>query len=250
MNKELYDKQYVIPERIVNSVAKALLVYPTGDGVRRANMIKSGSISYQALERLKHDFDHMDLNNPDEKIKYILAGGDYMKYFVDTTLNSERAGVQMKKDATMDKSDIHQGSKIQTINENDEKKVRENAIVIVVNGSNQILLGKRSDESKWGAGKYALIGGAIENKETPEEACRREVLEETGLVLGNFIESYKISRDGNTEYVFVTRYNGNGTDVKLNEEHSAYGWFDFDEIKKIDTVPVLMEYLMLCFKPY
>lgn len=252
MNKELYDKQYQIPERIVNSVSKALMMYPTGDGVRRANMIKSGTISYQALERLKHDFERLNLNLPEDKKKYMLAGGDYMKYFVDTTLNTDRAGVQMKKDATLDNSDINQGLRVQNINEETKKdEKRKNAIAIIVNGFNKILLAKRSEgDNIWGSGKFALIGGEIEKKEKPEEACRREVKEETGLVLGDFIESYTIIRNGNTEYVFVSKYNGSDTDVKLNDEHSTYGWFGFDEIKNIDTVPVLMEYLMLCFKKY
>lgn len=251
MNKQLYDKQYVIPRNIINYVSKALIMYPTGDGVRRANMIKSGTISYQALERIKHDFDLLNTNDPEDMKKYILGGGDLMKNFVLTTLNTDRAGVKMKSDATMDKSDINQGLRAQTINEEDKKEKLKNAIAIIVNGNNKILLLKRANiEGGWGNNLYALAGGHIEKKEKPEEACRREVREETGLTLGTFIERYTIIRDGNTEYVFVSRYNGSDTDIKLNEEHTAYGWFGFDEIKFLDTVPNLKEYLNLCFKKY
>ena len=252
MNKELYNKQYQIPKNIINAVSKALIMYPTGDGVRRANMIKSGTISYQALERLKHDFSLMNLNDPNDKRKYILAGGNLMKYFVDTTLNTDRAGVQLTKDTRMDNSNINNGLRIQPINEDDSKdKPEENAIAVIVNGDNKILLVKRPEiEGLWGAGKYSLVGGGIEKGETPEEACRREVSEETGLNLGKFIETYNITRNNNTEYIFVTKYNGSDTDIRLNDEHTNYGWFSFEEITKLDTVPVLIEYLNICFKKY
>jgi 8-oxo-dGTP pyrophosphatase MutT (NUDIX family) len=51
---------------------------------------------------------------------------------------------------------------------------------IVLNERNEILLIHRTDNNCW-----ALPAGCIELGETVEEAARREVFEETGLVLGN-----------------------------------------------------------------
>ncbi len=48
--------------------------------------------------------------------------------------------------------------------------------VIVINDKNQILLQKRSDTGDWG-----VIGGALELKESLEEAAERELFEEAGL---------------------------------------------------------------------
>lgn len=51
------------------------------------------------------------------------------------------------------------------------------ASIIIVNEKNQILLGKRTDNHKWG---YA--GGSIELDEKVEDCARRELFEETGLI--------------------------------------------------------------------
>lgn len=48
------------------------------------------------------------------------------------------------------------------------------ASIIIVNEKNQILLGKRTDNHKWG---YA--GGSIELDEKVEDCARRELFEET-----------------------------------------------------------------------
>lgn len=50
-------------------------------------------------------------------------------------------------------------------------------VSIIRNENNEILFGRKHNEENWG-----LVGGAIEIGETPSEAVRREVFEETGLV--------------------------------------------------------------------
>lgn len=51
------------------------------------------------------------------------------------------------------------------------------ASIIIENENGQVLLGKRTDNHQWG---YA--GGSIELGETVEEAAKRELFEEMGLV--------------------------------------------------------------------
>lgn len=47
---------------------------------------------------------------------------------------------------------------------------------LVFNEAGEVLLGKRSDNGKW-----AVIGGVVDPGEEPAAACKREVLEETGV---------------------------------------------------------------------
>ena len=50
--------------------------------------------------------------------------------------------------------------------------------VIMLNRQNEILLQLRTDFNMWG-----IVGGALEYRETLEEAAKREVFEETGLII-------------------------------------------------------------------
>jgi ADP-ribose pyrophosphatase YjhB (NUDIX family) len=64
----------------------------------------------------------------------------------------------------------------------------------LVERDGHLLLGRRRDDP--GAGLWDLPGGFVEEEEHPEDALRREVLEETGLeiepgdFLGVWLESY------------------------------------------------------------
>ncbi|MEJ9111987.1 NUDIX hydrolase [Bacillus paramobilis] len=51
---------------------------------------------------------------------------------------------------------------------------------IILNEKNEILLQLRTDFNRWG-----IIGGALEYNETLEETLKREVYEETGLIIKN-----------------------------------------------------------------
>ena len=55
------------------------------------------------------------------------------------------------------------------------------AIVRAVDGSDRLLLGR---SPRWTEGRYSLLAGFVEPGETLEDAVRREVLEESGVVLG------------------------------------------------------------------
>lgn len=51
------------------------------------------------------------------------------------------------------------------------------ASIIVIDGQGRLLLGRRSDDHKWG-----YSGGSVEVDEPAEDCARRELLEEMGLV--------------------------------------------------------------------
>jgi 8-oxo-dGTP diphosphatase len=258
-NSELYGKTFSINPEVKTAVETALISHPTGKGVKRAKFIlRNGVLTYQELKGLKNFFDTFDTNTePDKNVQYALAGGDLMKAFIEGKLQSERVAVKrgekIKQDMTVDPN---LGTKpYQTPRLNEEKKkgdLKKNAVAIIVNSDNKILLLKRSNDPKqWMPSKWALVGGAIDKGETPEEAVKREIKEETGLEINKFINTFTIKRHKDSiETMFACRYDGDPTDIKLNEENTNYGWYDIEEINYLEIVPHLMEYITLAFKKY
>lgn len=53
---------------------------------------------------------------------------------------------------------------------------------LIINDKNQILLGLRAGK-RGGSGTYGLVGGKAKNGETIEETAKREIFEETGLIV-------------------------------------------------------------------
>jgi 8-oxo-dGTP pyrophosphatase MutT (NUDIX family) len=118
------------------------------------------------------------------------------------------------------------------------------AAILVVDGENCLLMLKRSDSGCWG-----LPGGATEPGEKVESAARREMLEETGLEIGEMSlfnvfsgpELYYKYPNGDEVYnvtiVYISRdWQG---DVTLNNEHTEWNWFAFDEIPEDVSPPIL-----------
>ncbi len=252
-NSQLYGKSYRIPPDILNNVKRAKILYPTSTGIKRANNLLGGVITFQGMERIKHDLEHF-IN---DKTQYELAGGELMLQFVNRMLGSERAAVKRSDGVKQPilpnlNTDSKPESLKYELNEIKKEQIK-NAICIIVNGDNKFLLLKRIEgENYWGSGQWGLVGGGVEKKDkNPEAAVQREIEEETGLHLSKFIKRFSIQRGSNeTEYIFVSRYNGGGTDIALNDEHTAYGWFSFDELKELDTVPHLKEFIVMAFKKY
>ena len=93
---------------------------------------------------------------------------------------------------------------------------------------NRFLLVRRSENDDTGADTWENAGGSIESGETPEEAAKREVREETG------IEHIRI---GNIAYIALLHHEipdliiaylceTDEEDVKLSSEHSSFVWAD------------------------
>lgn len=126
------------------------------------------------------------------------------------------------------------------------------ASVIIENDKGQILLGKRTDNHKWG---YA--GGSIEIDEKVEDCALRELYEETGLV-GEELEFFMISSGKEVHYIYpngdevsnveiiytCNKYHG---ELKPQlEEISELRFFGIDKLPEDISdplVPVLDEYV-------
>lgn len=255
-NSKLYGKIYNVPKEIISTIKMELMKSPHGDGVKRAKfLVNNGTCTYQQLKRLKNYFD----NNPDvNSQEYGLVGGDKMYRFVNQTLDSERKNVEVSKDIT---SSMHNDlthnriSRIRKdgIRENEEvKTLKINALAVIFNKDMDILLLKRNPErGTWMPNKFALVGGGVDEGETPIQAIEREIREETGLEINNFTEKFVLQRnEDSVEHVFITKYNGDGNDVQINEEHNDFGWFNLKEIEELDAVPNLLDYIKIAIEKY
>lgn len=257
MNSELYDKTYKLPSQVIGHLQKTLTNIPHGEGVRRAKfMLRNGEVTYQVLKRLKNFFDNYRGENSQQ---YELAGGDLMKSFIETTLNQERdavsRGKEIKRDVNVDVNNAVRAQQTPRLNEDngvENDDVKKNALAVIVNDDKQILLLRRENNPNiWQPGKWALVGGGVEEGETPEEACRREIKEETGLDISKFRKKFVIQRNPESvEHIFVAKYDGDSHDIELNNEHTNYGWYSPEELFFLNCVPNLIDYVNLAFKKY
>lgn len=265
MNSELYGNEYTIPDRILNNINKALINNPNDEGIKRAKyLLNNKQISYSNLKRLKNFFDHYSpaINS---EVQYQLYGGIEMKNWIDSLLNSERKNIEISKEAKQDMSDNNINKDLK-INNDISRSIHEDvnnvneicnpntisdcAIAIIFNNDRKILLLKRSENSDWKPNMWALCGGSIEQNELPLEAIKREIFEETKITIEKINEKICFDRNINKEYLFTAKFDGSDDDIVLNDEHTAYGFFNLNEIMMLDIVPNLLNYVNIAIKDY
>jgi ADP-ribose pyrophosphatase YjhB (NUDIX family) len=117
------------------------------------------------------------------------------------------------------------------------------AATLVLDEKDRLLMMKRSDSGCWG-----IPGGSIEPGEIVEDAAKRETLEEVSLNVGEMSlfgvfsgpELYYKYPNGDEVYnvtiIYLSReWSG---DVKLNDEHTEWAWFEADEIPEDVSPPI------------
>ena len=113
--------------------------------------------------------------------------------------------------------------------------------VIFDDGRERILLTRRADNGRW-----CLPGGGIDPGESLDEACIREVREETGLdirvsrLIGvysspHFIVEYD---DGNRRQIIALSFEAEviGGQLSLSDETTDFGYFTPAEMETIDLM--------------
>lgn len=133
------------------------------------------------------------------------------------------------------------------------------ASAFIINPENKkILLVKHSDYSKW-----LQPGGHIEEGETPEEAARREVYEETGIKITLIGERFpreddlirplgiqcNRKEDGNRfiDIIYAAIPNNPEAELQLNNESFEIGWFSRNELDRMSVfqdVKITMDYVL------
>ena len=85
--------------------------------------------------------------------------------------------------------------------------VLPHSVVLLFNDKNEILLEERSDD-----GYFDFPGGGIDLKESGEEAAKRELFEETGLIADE-LEFFKVYSGEITHYVYFNSDEIYGVDL-------------------------------------
>ncbi|MFH1589011.1 MAG: NUDIX domain-containing protein [archaeon] len=111
---------------------------------------------------------------------------------------------------------------------------------VMILKNSKVLLGKRhvdpekADSELEGAGKWTMPGGKLHYGETFEEGAKREVMEETGMVVNN-IKFISITNNIVTNAHFVTlgflcEDFEDEPEVKEPDEITEWKWFDIKDL--------------------
>ncbi len=120
-------------------------------------------------------------------------------------------------------------------------KVRCGVAAFITNGDGQILLTRRADNGRW-----CLPGGHVDPGENVTEACLREILEETGLIVAirKLIGVYSspdalvIYEDGNKAQFVSLCFEAIvvSGELSISVETTEIGYFSLTDITQMDVL--------------
>lgn len=107
---------------------------------------------------------------------------------------------------------------------------------LIYNSKGELLLLQRSGNDTFGASKWCLPGGKIDDGENALQAVLREVKEEIGIQLAHATEVHTVYRsDSTTTYFQVWAYTLPYLVID-NEEHYQYKWCPIQELDSMDLL--------------
>ncbi|WP_428244562.1 NUDIX hydrolase [Eubacterium sp. Marseille-QA0814] len=119
-----------------------------------------------------------------------------------------------------------------------EKKIYVAVKALVCYGRKFLLI-KRTTEARGDYYHWEFPGGRLEFGESPMQALKREINEETGLEVEKLIllNAWNSFKDECTEIIGLTYIcTANGDNVMLSKEHSDYEWVTYEEMNDYNLV--------------
>lgn len=116
------------------------------------------------------------------------------------------------------------------------------AVKGIIRKGDEILVLKRSSEDDHKPNAWETVGGGMDAQNSPQEALKREIKEETNLEVevGEPFNVFTFTKD-NGEFkigiTFVCDYVSG--DVILSDEHSEYKWIKPEEFKQLESIESL-----------
>lgn len=112
---------------------------------------------------------------------------------------------------------------------------RRFSVNVVESGDSEVLLLKRSTDSKYGPGLWGFPAGHLEEGETPEQCATRELIEEIGPDISvEFIKRHEPVTDeiaGKIYEFHLFHLRWLGGEIRLNHEHTDYAWVNRDDYR-------------------
>jgi 8-oxo-dGTP pyrophosphatase MutT (NUDIX family) len=118
--------------------------------------------------------------------------------------------------------------KIKIVKSINEKQKDSDVVakIVIIDNENRVLMLTRSDYHKKYAGELDLPGGHIKKNEPLNKGLKREVEEETGLIINGAVFFKTIKN----KHFYYTRYDSQP--IKLSDEHTDYAFY---EKKQLDS---------------
>lgn len=131
--------------------------------------------------------------------------------------------------------------------ENFHPKVEVAACYIEIDGA---LLLLQCGHSKKEVGFWGIPAGKIEQNETPEQAARRELFEETGIQTTQTFHLFGVLyiRKPEIDYIFhlFKIHFETRPPISLSDEHLSYKWVCLKELEQIELMVAAKELLKKC----
>jgi|1_EtaG_2_1085319.scaffolds.fasta_scaffold19977_3 8-oxo-dGTP diphosphatase len=118
-----------------------------------------------------------------------------------------------------------------------DKKVKDGAIVVILDAEEKVLLLERPATARWAPYKWGYPGGKRERGETPRQTAIRETKEETRLEVHN-LKLLGQQTEKNVVAFYTREFTG---DIKIDYEHTAWAWVSLAETDQYDLAPGVLK---------